>query len=76
MALNRKNSLFAGHDEGGVHWGVVASLVATCKLNDIEPQAYLTDVLTKLVGGWPMRHIDELLPWVWARQQRGDMLAG
>jgi transposase len=76
IALNRKNSLFAGHDEGGVHWGVVASLVETCKLNDIEPQAYLTDVLTKLVDGWPMRRIDELLPWVWARQQRGDKLAG
>jgi len=76
IALNRKNSLFAGHDEGGVHWGVVASLVETCKLNGIEPQAYLTDLLTKLVKGWPMRRIDELLPWVWARQQRGDKLAG
>ena len=37
---------------------------------------YLTDVLTKLVEGWPMRRIDELLPWVWAQQQRGDKLAG
>jgi transposase len=76
IALNRKNSLFAGHDEGGVHWGVVASLVESCKLNGIEPQAYLTDLLIKLVEGWPMRRIDELLPWVWARQQRGDKLAG
>jgi transposase len=47
IALNRKNSLFAGPDEGAVHWGVVASLVESCKLNDIEPQAYLTDILTK-----------------------------
>lgn len=76
IALNRKNSLFAGHDEGGVHWGVVVSLVESCKLNDIEPQAYLTDILTKLVEGWPMRRLDELLPWVWAQQQGGDMLAG
>ena len=76
IALNRKNSLFAGHDEGGVHWGVVASLVESCKLNGIEPQAYLTDVLIKLVEGWPMRRIDELLPWVWAQQQGGDKLAG
>ena len=76
IVLNRKNSLFAGHDEGGIHWGVMASLVESCKLNDIEPQAYLTDVLTKLVEGWPMRRIDELLPWVWAQQQRGDKLAG
>lgn len=76
IALNRKNSLFAGHDEGGIHWGVMASLVESCKLNDIEPQAYLSDVLTKLVEGWPMRRIDQLLPWVWAQQQRGDKLAG
>ena len=76
IALNRKNSLFAGHDDGGVHWGVVASLVETCKLNGIEPQAYLTDLLTKLVEGWTMRRIDELLPWVWARQQGGDKLVG
>ncbi|MFO1086502.1 MAG: transposase domain-containing protein, partial [Reyranellaceae bacterium] len=52
----------------------VASLIETCKLHDVEPQAYLTDVLTKLVEGWPMRRIDELLPWVSA--QRGDRLAG
>ncbi len=55
---------------------MVASLVESCKLNDIEPQAYLTDILTKLVDGWPMRRIDELLPWVWAQQQGGDKLAG
>jgi transposase len=76
ITLNRKNSLFAGHDDGGIHWGVMASLVESCKLNGIEPQAYLTDVLTKLVEGWPMRRIDELLPWVWAQQRRGDKLAG
>ncbi len=74
IALNRKNSLFAGHDEGAVHWGVVASLVESCKLNDIEPQAYLTDILTKLVDGWPMRRLDELLPWVWAQQHGADKL--
>ena len=54
----------------------MASLVESCKLNGIEPQAYLTDLLIKLVEGWPMRRIDELLSWVWARQQRGDKLAG
>jgi transposase len=76
IALNRKNSLFAGHDEGGVHWGAMASLVETCKLQGVEPQDYLTDVLTKLVEGWPMRRIDELLPWAWAQRQRGNKLAG
>ena len=51
MALNRKNALFAGSDEGGAHWGVIASLIETAKLNQVEPTAYLADVLTKLVNG-------------------------
>ncbi len=41
IALDRKNALFAGHDEGGVAWGSIASLIETCKINDIEPFAYL-----------------------------------
>lgn len=41
IALNRKNALFAGHDEGGRTWGRIASLIATCKLNGVEPYAYL-----------------------------------
>ena len=67
IALNRKNALFAGSDEGGVHWGVIASLIETCKLNDIDPQFYLADVLTKLVNDWPMSRIDELMPWVYSK---------
>jgi transposase len=63
IALNRKNALFAGSDQGGVHWGVLASLVETSKLNAVDPIAYLADVLTKLVQGWPMSRIDELMPW-------------
>ena len=66
IALNRKNALFAGSDEGGANWGVVASLIETAKLNHVEPNAYLTDVLTKLVNGWPASRIDELLPWAYA----------
>ena len=53
LALNRKNALFAGSDHGGGHWAVVASLVETCKLNGVEPQAYLTDVITRIVAGHP-----------------------
>ena len=41
IALNRKNALFAGHDEGGKAWGRIASLIETAKVNDIEPFAYL-----------------------------------
>ncbi len=40
IALNRKNALFAGHDEGGRTWARIASLIETCKLNNVEPYAY------------------------------------
>jgi hypothetical protein len=63
IALNRKNALFAGSDGGGEHWAVIASLIETCKLIGVEPQNYLTDVITKLVNGHLNRKIDELLPW-------------
>jgi transposase len=67
IALNRKNALFAGSDEGGAAWGVVASLIETCKLNGVEPHAYLADVLAKLADGWPMSRIDALLPWAYVK---------
>src|SRR6476661_3375806 len=63
LALNRKNALFAGSDGGGEHWAVIASLVETCKLVGVEPQAYLADVITRIVDGHPQRRLDELLPW-------------
>ncbi len=65
VALSRKNALFAGSDEGGANWAHVASLVETCKLNGVEPQAYFTELLTRLVNGWPQARIDELMPWHW-----------
>jgi len=66
IALNRKNALFAGHDEGAENWARIASLIETCKLNGVNPQAYLTDVLTKLVNNWPNSRLTELSPWGWA----------
>jgi transposase len=65
IALNRKNALFAGSDEGGENWALLASLIETCKLNTVNPQAWLTDVLTKLVNNWPNSRLDELMPWAW-----------
>jgi transposase len=65
IALNRKNALFAGSDGGGEHWAVIASLIETCKLNGVEPQTYLTDVISKIVNGHPNSRIDELLPWTY-----------
>ena len=49
IALGRKNHLFAGSDGGGEHWAVIASLIETCKMNAVDPQAYLRDVLAKIV---------------------------
>lgn len=63
MALNRKNALFAGHDEGGRNWGIIASLIETAKLNKIEPHAYLTQTLQALASGHKQSQIDQLLPW-------------
>jgi len=65
VALGRKNHLFAGSDGGGKRWAIVCSLTETAKLNDIEPYAYLRDVLTRMVNGHPVNRLDELLPWAW-----------
>ena len=69
IALNRKNALFAGSDGGGEHWAVIASLIETCKLNDVDPQTYLTEVISKIVNGHPNNRIDELLPWAYPAAQ-------
>jgi transposase len=69
IALGRKNHLFAGSDGGAARWATVASLVATAKLNNVEPFAYLKDVLERLSDGHPMSRLDELLPWNWDRLQ-------
>ena len=66
IALNRKNTLFAGSDGGGEHWAIIASLIETCKLNAVDPQAYLADVITRIVNGHPNSQIDDLLPWAYA----------
>ena len=66
IALNRKNALFAGSDEGAENWACLASLIETCKLHAINPEAYFTDVLTKLVNNWPNSRLAELLPWAWS----------
>ena len=69
LALNRKNALFAGSDGGGDNWAVIATLVENCKLNGVEPHAYLVDVLTRIVNGHLNSAIDELLPWAYAKSE-------
>jgi transposase len=64
IALGRKSWLFAGSDRGGQRAAALYSLIVTAKLNDVDPQAWLADVLAR-IAGHPARDIDELLPWNW-----------
>ena len=75
LALNRKNALFAGHDQGAENWAGIASPIETCKLNGVDPQAYLTNVLTKLVNLWLASRLDELMPWAWAAERSKRLVA-
>jgi transposase len=65
-AMNRRNALFAGHDEGGRNWARFASLIGTCKLNGVEPYAYLRDLFTSIANGHLDKDIGALLPWAYA----------
>jgi transposase len=63
VALGRKNALFAGADSGGRHWSIVATLIQSAKLNDVEPLAWLTDVLQRIVSAKTKQHeLHTLLP--------------
>jgi transposase len=71
IAVGRHNWTFAGSDDGGRRAAAIYTLVETAKLNNIDPQAWLTDILARLQDH-PAKRIDELLPWHWnrARQQK------
>jgi transposase len=70
ISLGRKNALFAGSDGGACWWAIVASLVATAKLNGVEPLAWLTDVLERVVSGRTKAHeLVRLLPWTWKAER-------
>ena len=62
--------MFAGSDGGARHWAIVASPVATAKLNGVEPLAWLTDVLERMVSGRIKAHeLERLLPWAWQAER-------
>jgi len=63
QTLTRKNALFAGSDGGGRTWATIATLLATARLNDIDPQAWLTLTLERIANGWPNKDLDALMPW-------------
>jgi len=54
--------MLAGHDDGAENWAILASLIETAKLSDIDPQAWVADIPTHLVNLWPNNRLDELLP--------------
>ena len=67
VAMGRKNWTFAGSDEGGRRAAAIYTLIQTAKLNDVDPQAWLADILARLQDH-PAKRIDELLPWNWKRE--------
>ena len=69
IALGRKAWLFAGSDRGGQRAAFMYSLIVTAKLNDVDPQAWLADVLAR-IADHPSHQLDDLLPWHWAAQHQ------
>ena len=67
-AMTRRNTLFAGHDEGACSWARFASLIGTCRLNDVNPYDYLLDLYTKLANGHLEKDIDALMPWAYTTE--------
>jgi len=64
--LLRKNALFAGNPDGARHWAMAMTLIQTAKLNGVDPMAWLTDVLERIVSGQTRAHeLSTLLPWNW-----------
>lgn len=63
ICLTRKNALFAGHEIGAENWALLASIVATCKLNDVNPAAYIAETLEAIIDGHPHSRIEDLMPW-------------
>nr|BAN09747.1 probable transposase [Mesorhizobium loti NZP2037] len=63
VALTRKNALFAGHEVGAENWALLASVVATCKLSDVNPVAYIAETLQAILNGHPQSRVEELMPW-------------
>ena len=77
IAMGRRNSLFSGSEGGAESWAILASLVNTAKLHELDPQAYLADVLERIVSGRTKSHqLHELLAWNWkAARARGAQAA-
>ena len=74
IALGKKSWLFAGSDRGGMRAAAIYTLIGTAKLNNVDPQAWLADVLRR-IAGMPQKRLHELLPWNWQDSQQHDQAA-
>jgi hypothetical protein len=63
QTITRKNSLFAGSDGGGRTWAIIATLLQTCKMNNVDPVAWPTKTLERIANQWPSAEIDARVPW-------------
>ncbi|MFC3726212.1 IS66 family transposase [Neoaquamicrobium sediminum] len=63
QTITRKNSLFAGSEGGGRTWATLATLLQTCKMNGVDPLAWLTQTLSRIAQAWPATEIEALMPW-------------
>ena len=72
IAVTRKNYLFLGSDEGGRRAAAIYTIVESAKLNGLNPQAYLADVIDRLAKGWPRSRLAELMPWTWAATRAAE----
>jgi transposase len=70
LSIGRRNWLFAGSKAGGERAAAIYSIIETCKVNGVEPLAYITDVMQKIASDWPNSRIDELMPWKWSEPAR------
>jgi len=76
ISLGRKNHLFAGDDGGAESWAILASLLTTAKLNDLDPFVWLNDVLERMVSGAvKANELDSLLAWNWKAERLAPLQA-
>jgi hypothetical protein len=69
IAITRKNFLFLGSDAGGERAAVIYTVLQSAKLNGLDPEAYLADVIDRMAKGHPINRLSELLPWNWTKAE-------